>query len=212
MSMPAVAIVCMGLFLLFGVGMRIVLQLWRTGSTGLNGYGGAGRVETLAGLGCLFGSGTIGLGAPLMAMIDFVEPIGALETPAIQALGLATCAVGIAATFYAQVMMGDSWRVGVEPTERTELVTSGPYSLMRNPIYTAWMATFAGIVLLVPSWLSFAGALILLGSMELLVRRAEEPYLVQVHGAAYLGYAARVGRFLPGVGRLAPAGDGNGDV
>ena len=30
----------------------------------------------------------------------------------------------------------------------------------------------------------------------------EEPYLLKVHGSAYAEYAARVGRFLPGVGRL----------
>ncbi|WP_263493634.1 hypothetical protein [Streptomyces sp. PSKA30] len=30
----------------------------------------------------------------------------------------------------------------------------------------------------------------------------EEPYLQAAHGAAYLAYAARAGRFVPGVGRL----------
>jgi protein-S-isoprenylcysteine O-methyltransferase Ste14 len=35
------------------------------------------------------------------------------------------------------------------------------------------------------------------------VRAVEEPYLLSVHGDAYATYAARVGRFVPGVGRLA---------
>jgi len=34
------------------------------------------------------------------------------------------------------------------------------------------------------------------------VRAVEEPYLLDTHGDAYRGYATRVGRFLPGVGRL----------
>jgi protein-S-isoprenylcysteine O-methyltransferase Ste14 len=38
--------------------------------------------------------------------------------------------------------------------------------------------------------------------MELHVRRVEEPYLHWAHGDAYRDYAARVGRFVPGVGRI----------
>ncbi len=38
--------------------------------------------------------------------------------------------------------------------------------------------------------------------MQVQVRAIEEPYLVRTHGAAYTGYAARTGRFLPGIGRL----------
>jgi protein-S-isoprenylcysteine O-methyltransferase Ste14 len=212
MNMEIAALVCCGAYLLLGLGMRMALQLWRTGSTGFHGYGGAGRIETAAGLGCSFGTGTIGIGAPLMAMLDVAEPIGALEQPPIQALGLAIAVVGVAAMFYAQVAMGDSWRIGVEPEERTELVMDGPYALMRNPIYTAWLGTFAGITLMVPSWLAIFGAVVLLCSMELLVRRAEEPYLAQAHGAAFVSYAARVGRFVPGVGRLAAAERGHGDA
>jgi protein-S-isoprenylcysteine O-methyltransferase Ste14 len=34
------------------------------------------------------------------------------------------------------------------------------------------------------------------------IRAVEAPYLLRVHGPAYAAYAARTGRFLPGVGRL----------
>lgn len=36
------------------------------------------------------------------------------------------------------------------------------------------------------------------------VRLVEEPYLRRTHGVAYTDYAARVGRFLPRLGRLQP--------
>ena len=40
----------------------------------------------------------------------------------------------------------------------------------------------------------------------------EEPYLLAMHGAAYAAYAARAGRFVPGIGRLpARAGVGGGN-
>jgi protein-S-isoprenylcysteine O-methyltransferase Ste14 len=41
-----------------------------------------------------------------------------------------------------------------------------------------------------------------LAGMQVQVRAVEEPYLSLAHGEAYARYAARVGRFLPGVGRI----------
>jgi protein-S-isoprenylcysteine O-methyltransferase Ste14 len=35
---------------------------------------------------------------------------------------------------------GASWRIGVDPDERTTLVTSGPFAIARNPIFTAMAA------------------------------------------------------------------------
>jgi protein-S-isoprenylcysteine O-methyltransferase Ste14 len=116
--------------------------------------------------------------------------------------GLVLSVGGIAATLGAQLAMGDSWRVGVDPGERTELVTSGPFALVRNPIYGAMLPTTLGLVMLVPNWVAFAGLAALVLALEVQVRVVEEPYLLRAHGDAYARYAARVGRFVPGVGRL----------
>jgi protein-S-isoprenylcysteine O-methyltransferase Ste14 len=56
---------------------------------------------------------------------------------------------------------------------------------------------------MVPSWVALAGVVALFVALELQVRVVEEPYLRRTHGAAYTDYASRVGRFVPGVGRLA---------
>jgi protein-S-isoprenylcysteine O-methyltransferase Ste14 len=98
--------------------------------------------------------------------------------------------------------MGTSWRIGVDPAERTALVTSGPFALVRNPIFAAMLPTALGLTLLVPSWVAIAGLLGLLVALELQVRVVEEPYLLRAHGEKYAGYAARVGRFVPGMGLL----------
>jgi protein-S-isoprenylcysteine O-methyltransferase Ste14 len=44
-------------------------------------------------------------------------------------------------------------------------------------------------------------------SIQIQVRLVEEPYLLRVHGDAYRRYAARTGRFVPGLGRLRPVRD-----
>jgi protein-S-isoprenylcysteine O-methyltransferase Ste14 len=110
--------------------------------------------------------------------------------------------VGILLTFYAQVAMGRSWRIGVDPDERTELVTAGPFALVRNPIFSAMIPTALGLALIVPSVVALAGLAALIVALELQVRVVEEPHLIRTHGEAYREYAARTGRFVPGVGRL----------
>src|SRR5690606_28061473 len=98
--------------------------------------------------------------------------------------------------------MGASWRVGVDRDERTALVTDGMFALVRNPIFSAMLVTAVGLTLMVGNVVSLVGLAALVGALEVQVRLVEEPYLLTVHGEAYAGYAARVGRFVPGLGRL----------
>ena len=103
--------------------------------------------------------------------------------------------------------MGPSWRIGVAESEKTGLVTSGPFALVRNPIFSAMIPAFLGLALMVPNALAIAGIAALVVAVELQVRLVEEPYLVRVHGGRYLAYASRVGRFAPGVGKIRPKGN-----
>jgi protein-S-isoprenylcysteine O-methyltransferase Ste14 len=108
---------------------------------------------------------------------------------------------GVVATVITQFAMGTSWRIGVDPTETTGLVTSGPFALVRNPIFTAMAVTGLGLALMVPNLIALAGALGLLVALQLQVRVVEEPYLRATHGTAYSEYTARTGRFVPGIGK-----------
>jgi protein-S-isoprenylcysteine O-methyltransferase Ste14 len=49
---------------------------------------------------------------------------------------------------------------------------------------------------------ALAGLVTLWIALELQVRVVEEPYLRRVHGHAFAEYARRVGRFVPGLGRM----------
>jgi protein-S-isoprenylcysteine O-methyltransferase Ste14 len=118
--------------------------------------------------------------------------------------GLALSLIGLAALVWSQSSMGDSLRIGVDPTERTALVTDGPFRWVRNPIYSAMLVYVAGVALLVPNAASFVAFGVLALGLDLHVRLVEEPYLAATHGSSYAAYAVRVGRFVPGVGRFTP--------
>jgi protein-S-isoprenylcysteine O-methyltransferase Ste14 len=198
--MAAAALVLYGVSLAITFGVRVALQLRRTGSTGLHGLPpGAGPWEWIAG-GMFIAGLLMGGAAPILALLGVLEPIPALDGPVGHVIGLVLAVGGIALTFSAQLAMGDSWRVGVDPEERTELVTDGPFKLVRNPIYSAMLPTVFGLVLMVPSALAVAAILTLFIGLELQVRLVEEPYLLEVHGDAYVSYSARVGRFVPRLG------------
>lgn len=200
--MAELALLLYAVYLVIAFGARTVLQLRRTGSTGFYGVGGrVGSAEWLAGVGFVVAL-LVGVAAPILALLEMVEPVEALNTTGLHVAGLVLTSAGIAATFYAQVAMGTSWRIGVDQDERTDLVTSGPFALVRNPIFSAMLPTALGFVLLVPSWVAFVGLAGLVTALELQVRVVEEPYLLRAHGEPYRRYAAQTGRFLPGVGRL----------
>jgi protein-S-isoprenylcysteine O-methyltransferase Ste14 len=188
-------------YLLFAFGVRVAVALRTTGRTGIAGLHGAPLLELLGG-GLFALSVAIGVANPVLVLADAFEPIEGLETDLLRAFGFALCGVGIAGTFLAQMAMGASWRIGVDESERTELVTDGVFALCRNPIYTFMIVAWIGFALLVPTWLSLASIPVGIVAFEVQVRLVEEPYLLRSHGEPYRAWASRVGRFVPGLGRL----------
>src|SRR4051794_19361021 len=182
--MAAAALVFYGVSLTLTFGVRILVQLRHTGSTGVRGLSsGATPLEWLAG--ALFLAALVmGAAAPVLALLDVLDPIAALDGVVGHLVGVVLALGGIGLTFAAQLAMGDAWRIGVDPEERTELVTDGPFEVVRNPIYSAMLPTVLGLVLMVPNALAVAAILTLAVGLELQVRVVEEPYLLQVHGRA----------------------------
>lgn len=152
------------------------------------------------------------MGLSALAVVFVAGPLAELSFGAtrlvdsdwLAGLGLALSLAGLAALLWSQSSMGDSLRIGVDPDERTALVTAGPFRWVRNPIYSAMLVYVAGVALLVPNPVSVAAFGVLALGLDLHVRLVEEPYLAATHGNSYASYAARVGRFVPGVGKFPP--------
>lgn len=200
--MPALALAVLSLYGLLAFGVRTVVQLRRTGSSGFSALRGlSGFIEWACGF-LLALSAVLCVAGPVLQLTGTLHSFRGLDGKLADVLAMTLASLGIALTVLAQLAMGDSWRIGVDPLERTELVAHGPFSLVRNPIYAATIPAFAGIVVLAANTVTIAGAVLLLVGLELHTRLIEEPYLLRVHGERYASYAARVGRFLPGIGRL----------
>jgi protein-S-isoprenylcysteine O-methyltransferase Ste14 len=203
MSVQTAAGIALVLFAVFGVlgfGWRSWLQHRRTGSTGFRGVSGrTGSLEWIAGAGFVIAL-MVAVAAPILQRANVIEPVRMLTALWIQVIGIVVATAGIAATVYAQLEMGDAWRIGVDEHETTTLVRTGVFGRVRNPIYTAMFTFGIGIALLTPNLVAFAGFVLLVATIELQVRRVEEPYLLRTHGDAYRDYTASVGRFIPGIG------------
>lgn len=200
MSVAALVLYLVGLAVVFG--LRTLLQIRRTGSSGFHGISGpAGSLRWWAGV--LFVVALVlGLAALVLAVAGLVPAPGGPAGTVVAAAGLILALAGFLGVVAAQTGMGVSWRIGVEESERTDLVTDGLFTVARNPIFTAMVVAQAGLTLMVPTWVSITALACLVTAVELQVRLIEEPYLMRVHGSAYRDYAARTSRFLPGIGRL----------
>ncbi|MCV7024315.1 isoprenylcysteine carboxylmethyltransferase family protein [Mycolicibacterium novocastrense] len=189
------------MMLVLGAGRRHI-QLRRTGDSGnRRTWCPDGSLEWWALAGADLGYLLVGVGAPL-ADVAGLAPLAVMDHPLGRGLGVAVAVLGILLALVAQLSLGDSWRIGIDETERTPLVTTGAFGVVRNPIFTAAIVAFCGLALMVPNLVAVAGVAVMLIGIQVQVRLAEEPYLRRVHGPAYTDYASRVGRFLPGLGRL----------
>ena len=95
--------------------------------------------------------------------------------------------------------LGKQWALGARVIEGHELITSGPYALVRNPIYSGMFGMLLATGLVATRWPEFliAIAIFLLGTMIRV--RMEEKLLRQAFGAEFDDYAHRVPALIPGV-------------
>lgn len=109
--------------------------------------------------------------------------------------GMLFLLVAFSVVNYLQAYMHDDWRSGVDPKQNRHLLTSGPYSRSRNPVFMAVMLGQLGFFLALPSVFSLV---CLITGVTVLMRQArvEEKALASLFGDAYEAYRSRVPRWL----------------
>ncbi len=193
----------LSLYIVFAIvafAWRTWVQWRRTGDSGLRLHAQPGTIQWWSKL-TFIAALAAGLAAPIAGLAG-LDPISVFDKAYIHVLGVIAAVAGIAATVAAQWQMGASWRIGVDPSERTELVSHGVFASIRNPIFTAMTMTAIGLSAMVGNFVAIIGFVALVVALQVQVRFVEEPYMRAVHGEGYDSYAGHAGRFVPAVGRL----------
>ena len=115
---------------------------------------------------------------------------------ALVAIASICCVIAFALTTRCWMKMGKDWSMAVEPGKETKLITDGPFSSVRHPIYALSLMLMISTVLVVTSIpMMFVAAL----HCGLLVMKSwnEERYLTRLHGQQYVDYLNRTNRFVP---------------
>jgi protein-S-isoprenylcysteine O-methyltransferase Ste14 len=111
-------------------------------------------------------------------------------------IGVTLTAGGLLFTVWARLHLGANWSGTVTIKKDHELVTSGPYSLVRHPIYTGLLVAFLGSAVACGEW---RGVLALVIVFAALWRKAryEERWMREQFGQAYRDYSQRVAALVP---------------
>jgi protein-S-isoprenylcysteine O-methyltransferase Ste14 len=78
-----------------------------------------------------------------------------------------------------------------------KLVRSGPYALVRHPIYTSMLAVICAIAVIVTPWPLFLGSLLLFVAGTEIRVRTEEELLASQFGAEFQDYKRTIPAYIP---------------
>ncbi|HEU5218092.1 MAG TPA: isoprenylcysteine carboxylmethyltransferase family protein [Gemmatimonadales bacterium] len=120
------------------------------------------------------------------------------RTGVVLGAGLAIQLLGFTLAAWARRYLGRNWSAQITAKSDHQLVRSGPYRLVRHPIYSAMLAMFLGTTLISGTY----HALLALGVISVAyVRkiRLEERTLEEVFGADYAAYRRETGAVIPWV-------------
>lgn len=110
-------------------------------------------------------------------------------------IGLVFVSVGFILGILALIAMKNSWRVGIKYDQKTDLVTTGIYSVSRNPYFLSYNILIFGYILIFPSSILMVLYLMLVVVFHKMILE-EEKYLLSVHNIAYMDYKRKVNRYL----------------
>ena len=112
--------------------------------------------------------------------------------------GLAVEAIGLFVAIWARRHLGRNWSGEITIKVDHQLVRSGPYKLLRHPIYTGLLAMYAGIAIVTGEWLGMVGFAMAVFAYWRKIR-LEEMDLKVAFGADYEAYRCDTWSLVPGL-------------
>lgn len=125
----------------------------------------------------------------------FLLPFWYLENGTLVYIGWALLILSLLFAWFAQSNMRESWRIGIDEENKTELVTNGFFAISRNPIFLGIMIANIGLFLVLPN--AFTLLIIALSTVSINTQiRLEEEFLAKEFGEEYSKYKSRVNRWI----------------
>lgn len=118
------------------------------------------------------------------------------HSPMVADIGLALTIAGVGCAIWARFTLGRNWSGTVTVKQNHELIRSGPYSIVRHPIYSSILLAFFGTVLAIGQVRGLTALAIIVLTFRL-KSLTEESFMVQQFGARYVTYKREVKALIP---------------
>jgi len=118
------------------------------------------------------------------------------DSPLAGITGIVFTIAGLAFSAWARYHLGRYWSSMVMIKVGHQLIRTGPYRIVRNPIYTGIFVAFVGAAVAIGELLAFAALLIGIASIWVKIK-AEEEVLTEKFGEEYLQYKRNVKALIP---------------
>jgi protein-S-isoprenylcysteine O-methyltransferase Ste14 len=135
------------------------------------------------------------VGAVLLVRLGAFKHDGLNSNPWRAGLGLFLFALGLGFAIWARLNIGRNWGTPMSKKEEPELVTSGPYRLVRHPIYSGILVAGTGTAVAL-SWVGLI-AVALAGVYFVYSATVEERYLTEQFPDTYPMYKRSTKMLVP---------------
>ena len=129
------------------------------------------------------------------SMYDFLAPFHWLENQLIVFVGIFFLIISLFWIWVAQTQMGNSWRIGIDEQRKMELITTGMFSISRNPIFLGMKVNLLGFFLVIPNAVTLTVVVTGFALIDIQVR-LEEQHLLNLNDDSYQNYYKKVRRWL----------------
>lgn len=137
----------------------------------------------------------------LVALVILLARVGAFRShrlstdPWLAAIGLSLFALGLGFAIWARLHLGRNWGTPMTQKNEPELVTTGPYGLVRHPIYSGILLASVGTAVAL-SW-SWLPVVALAGIYFVYSATVEERYLAEQFPERYPAYRCTTKMLVP---------------
>lgn len=139
------------------------------------------------------------LQAVAFAIVCFHVP-GQTEPSATRiGIAIALAAIAIYTGFSATAALGKQWRFDAALNPDHDLIQSGPYRVVRHPIYASMLAMVVATALILSNWIALCISLVFFFIGTEIRIRTEESLLRERFGPRYELYSRHVFAYLPGL-------------